>query len=457
MPKFVHQNWSSRLTFVLATTGAAVGLGNLWGFPFLAGENGGAAFVLIYLACVAVIALSIIIAEIAIGRMGQLSPIGTLEAVIKQQKASRAWKAIGYLSLAVPFVGFTFYSVVAGWALNYTIRSASGALAALNPETSSGLFGAYTADPVLSIGFQGLVIMATAFIVGRGLRRGIELATKIMMPGLFLILIGMMIYGMVAADFAGAFRFLFAPDFAGVTTKTVIVALGQAFFSIGVGVGFMITYGAYLPKSAHIPKSAATIAGIDTLVAILAGLAIFPIVFAAGLNPGEGPGLVFVTMPVAFGVMPLGQLVGTIFFLLLFVAAFTSTLGMLEPIVSTMEEKWQHKSRYALAFSAAIVIWAVGLAPALSASLLSDVRLLSFIPAFADQDVFTSFYFLTAVIMLPLNGFLIALFAGWVIKKSDFEKQLGFKSDALFNLWHFLLKFLAPLAVLTITYFGLVG
>ncbi len=457
MSKFVHQRWSSKLAFVLATTGAAVGLGNLWGFPFLAGENGGAAFVLIYLVCVAVIAIPIIIAEIAIGRMGQLSPIGTLDALIKAQKASNFWKAIGYLSLAVPFVGFTFYSVVAGWALNYSIRSATGTLAGLTPETSGGLFGNYTADPLLSVGLQGLVILATAFVIGRGLRRGIEWATKIMMPGLFLILVGMIIYGMVAADFAGAVKFLFAPDFSGVTTKTVMVALGQAFFSIGVGVGFMITYGAYLPKAADIPKSAATIAGIDTLVAIFAGLAIFPIVFAAGLNPGEGLGLVFITMPVAFGVMPLGQLVGTLFFLLLFVAAFTSTLGMLEPIVSTMEEKWQDKSRFVLAFGAAMVIWLVGLAPALSASVLSDVRPLSFIPALADRDVFTSFYFLTLVIMLPLNGFLIALFAGWVIKKSDFKKQLGFKSDWLFNAWHLLLKFLAPLAVLAITYFGLIG
>jgi NSS family neurotransmitter:Na+ symporter len=263
-------------------------------------------------------------------------------------------------------------------------------------------------------------------------------------------------YGYFEADFAGAVQFLFTPDFSAVSTKTVMIALGQAFFSVGVGVGFMITYGAYLPGEAKIPRLAGTIAGIDTLVALLAGLAIFPIVFASGLSPAEGPGLVFITMPVAFGAMPFGQVLGTLFFLLLFVAAFTSTLGMLEPIVSYMEEKWQ-KSRFVLAFSAALVIWAVGLMPALSGSLLSDVRLLGFIPALADRDVFSSFFFITFVIMIPLNAFLIALFAGWVIKPSFFKKELAFKSDFMFQTWRMLLKFVAPLAVLAITVFGLMG
>lgn len=457
MADLSQRTWSNRMVFVLATAGAAVGLGNLWGFPFLAGENGGAAFIIIYLACVALIALPIIIAEIALGRMGHLSPINTMKKLVKDHNASGIWKLIGFLSLAVPFVGFTFYSVVAGWALNYTIVTARGGLSGLTSDTSGAMFAGLNADPYLSIGFQGLVIIATAVVVGRGLKKGIEWATKIMMPGLFLMLLAIAAYNVVEADFIGAADFLFAPDFSAVTPKTVMIALGQAFFSIGVGVGFMITYGAYLPGVANIPKNASLIAGIDTLVALFAGLAIFPIVFASGLSPAEGPGLTFITMPVAFGTMAYGQIIGTVFFLLLFVAAFTSTLGMLEPIVSWMEEKWAESSRFLLSFAAAMVIWVVGIAPALSGSVLADVRPLAFIPALSDRDVFSSFFFLSAVIMLPLNGLLISLFSGWVIKKETFKKQLGMRNLALFELWHGLLKYAAPLAVLAITWFGLRG
>ena len=457
MADLSKRKWSSRLTFVLATAGAAVGLGNLWGFPFLAGENGGAAFIIIYLICVVLIALPIIIAEIAIGRMGHLSPIGTMRNLTRDLGVSKFWKSIGVMSLAVPFVGFTFYSVVAGWALNYTIRAASGELEGLTGETSKAMFGDLNADPIMTILFQGVIFLATAYVVGRGLKKGIEWATKIMMPALFVMLAGMALYGMLKADFAAAATFLFSPDFSVVTAKTVMIAMGQAFFSIGVGVGFMITYGAYLPGATNVPKSAAQIAGIDTMVAIFAGLAIFPIVFAAGQSPAEGPGLVFVTMPIAFGGMPFGQFIGTVFFLLLFVAAFTSTLGMLEPIVSYMEERWQKASRFMLAFSAVLVIWFVGIAPALSGSLLADVRPFFFIPALEDRDVFSSFYFLSAVIMLPISGFLISLFAGWVIKKETFRDQLGIKNEALFNIWHFLLKYLAPVAVVAITVFGMLG
>lgn len=456
MAKQIHQNWSSKLAFLLATTGAAVGLGNLWGFPFLAGENGGAAFIIIYISCVVLIGVPIITAEIAMGRMSHLSPIGTVREIIKTQGASKGWKVIGFLSLAVPFVGLAFYSVVAGYAIDYLIKALGDAFLGITSTRSGQMFGALEGDATRTILMQGVVILLTAFIVGAGLRRGIERTVKVMMPGLFVILLIMAGYGYFAADFAGAVQFLFTPDFSAVSTKTVMIALGQAFFSVGVGVGFMITYGAYLPGEAKIPRLAGAIAGIDTLVAILAGLAIFPIVFASGLSPAEGPGLVFITMPVAFGAMPFGQVLGILFFLLLFVAAFTSTLGMLEPIVSYMEEKWQ-KSRFVLAFSAALAIWAVGLMPALSGSLLSDVRLLGFIPALADRDVFSSFFFITFVIMIPLNAFLIALFAGWVIKPSFFKKELAFKSDFMFQTWRLLLKFIAPLAVLAIIVFGLMG
>lgn len=444
------------MTFVLATAGAAVGLGNLWRFPFITGENGGAAFILIYLACVFLIGVPIITAEITIGRMGHMSPIGAARAIIKRQKVSRFWMIVGYLSLAVPFFGFTYYSVVAGWSLNYAVEAGLGSFDGFSSEASGGFFTGFAAKPWHNILLQGLVILLTAYVVGRGLKNGIEKAVKIMMPALFLMLVLMMVYGMFSGGFGQAVDFLFTPDFSNITPKTFMLALGQAFFSVGVGVGFMMTYGAYLPAAADIPKSAVIIASVDTVVALLAGLAIFPIVFASGLSPAEGPGLVFITMPVAFGGMAFGAILGAMFFLLLFVAAFTSTIAMLEPIISYMEERFD-KARPILAFSAAALIWAVGIFPALSNGVLSDVRPLSFIAGLEERDIFGAFDFFVTSILIPVNALMISLFAGWVIHVTAFKKELNQTSDLAFAIWRVLIKFLAPLAVIAITVFGLMG
>lgn len=448
--------WSSKLTFVLATAGAAVGLGNLWRFPFITGENGGAAFILIYLACVFLIGVPIITAEITIGRMGHMSPIGAARAIIKRQKVSRFWMIVGYLSLAVPFFGFTYYSVVAGWSLNYAVEAGLGSFDGFSSQSSGTWFGAFAAKPWHNVLLQGLVIMVTAYVVGRGIKNGIEKAVKIMMPALFIMLVLMMVYGMFSGGFGQAVEFLFTPDFSEITATTFMLALGQAFFSVGVGVGFMMAYGAYLPAAADIPKNAVVIAGVDTLVAILAGLAIFPIVFASGLSPAQGPGLVFITMPVAFGGMAMGHIVGAVFFLLLFVAAFTSTIAMLEPIIAYMEERFD-RARPILAFSAAALIWAVGIFPALSNGVLADVRPLSFIAGLEERDIFGAFDFFVTSILIPVNALMISLFAGWVIHVTAFKKEMHQTPDLLFNTWRVLIKFLAPLAVLAITVFGLVG
>lgn len=450
------RTWSSKLTFVLATAGAAVGLGNLWRFPFITGENGGAAFILIYLVCVFLIGVPIITAEITIGRMGHMSPIGAARAIIKRQKVSRFWMIVGYLSLAVPFFGFTYYSVVAGWSLNYAVEAGLGSFDGFSSQSSGTWFKAFSAKPWHSILLQGLVILTTAYVVGRGIKNGIEKAVKIMMPALFIMLVLMMVYGMFSGGFGQAVEFLFTPDFSEITATTFMLALGQAFFSVGVGVGFMMTYGAYLPAAADIPKNAVVIAGVDTLVALLAGLAIFPIVFASGLSPSQGPGLVFITMPVAFGGMAFGSILGAVFFLLLFVAAFTSTIAMLEPIISYMEERFD-RARPILAFSAAALVWAVGIFPALSNGVLADIRPLEFIPALADRDIFGAFDFFVASILIPVNALMISLFAGWVIHVTAFKKEMHQTPDLLFATWRVLIKFLAPLAVLAITVFGLAG
>ena len=451
-----HSLWTSRWTFLFATAGAAVGLGNVWRFSFLTGQNGGAAFVLVYLAFVFVIGVPIIMAELAIGRMGQLSPIGSIKRIIQLHEASHFWQVIGKLSLVVPFIGFTFYSVVTGWTLYYAGQAITNAFKGVSSVEAQSLFEALTLSPLVTIILQGVVVVATAVIVGNGLRQGIERTTKIMVPGLGVILLLMVAYNVFAADMSSAIEFLFSPNFSELSVTSILLALGQAFFSVGVGVGFMMTYGAYLPKDISIPKAAFVIGSVDTGVALLAGLAIFPIVFATGLDPSEGPGLVFVTMPVAFSAMPFGYILGVTFFLLLFVAAYTTTIGMLEPVVAYLEERW-NRGRLALAIWAGLVIWLIGILPGLSDNVLADVRPLAFITGLADKSIFETFDFITASVLIPINAFLIALFAGWVVSVETFKSELGFRSDALFNVWIVLMRYMVPLAVLVITISGLLG
>ena len=456
MPMIKHSLWTSRWTFLFATAGAAVGLGNVWRFSFLTGQNGGAAFVLVYLAFVFVIGVPIIMAELAIGRMGQLSPIGSIKRIIQLQDASNFWQAIGKLSLVVPFIGFTFYSVVTGWTLYYAGQAITNAFKGVSSVEAQSLFKALTVSPMVTIMLQGVVVVATAVIVGKGLRQGIERTTKIMVPGLGVVLLLMVVYNVFAADMSSAIEFLFSPNFSELSGTSILLALGQAFFSVGVGVGFMMTYGAYLPKDISIPKAAFVIGSVDTGVALLAGLAIFPIVFATGLDPSEGPGLVFVTMPVAFSAMPFGYILGVTFFLLLFVAAYTTTIGMLEPVVAYLEERW-NRGRLALAIWAGLVIWLIGILPGLSDNVLADVRPLAFITSLADKSIFETFDFMTASVLIPINAFLIALFAGWVVSVEAFKRELGFRSHVLFNVWIALMRYVVPIAVLIITISGLLG
>ena len=458
MTSSVHQSWSSRNAFLLATAGAAVGLGNVWRFPFVTGQNGGAAFIVVYLVCVFLIGVPIIMAELAMGRMAQLSPIGAMRVLVQKEGASPFWKVIGFLSLAVPFMGFSYYSVVAGWSLFYTSSAIIGAFQEMTSAESQAMFQGLVASPVLNVVLQGVVLIATALIVGLGLRGGIERATKIMMPGLLIILVLMIGYNLFAADMGAALTFLFAPDFSKLTLTSVLVALGQAFFSVGVGVGFMMTYGAYLPRDVSLPRAAIVVAGIDTAIAILAGLAIFPIVFSAGLDPSEGPGLVFMTMPVAFGGMPLGHVLGILFFLLLVMAAFTTTLAMLEPMVSYLEERWR-SSRVVLSCGAGLVIWMSGIFPALSDNVLAGVTPITFIPALAEKSVFEVYDFVTASVLIPINGLLIAVFAGWIMTASALEDELAMGQDGMFSftLWRILIRYVAPFAVLVITVTGLMG
>ncbi len=440
--------WSSRWAFLLVSIGAAVGLGNIWRFPFIAGQNGGGAFVLAYIGFVFLIALPIMIAELIIGRRGHGSPIASLRKVTREEQASRLWRVIGWLSLLIPFVGLSYYSIVGGWAIDYMVVSASGAFTRASTENSAALFETVLNSPARMLLTQGAFILMTILIVRRGIQGGIEKAAEWMMPSLFLILVGLVGYGAVAGGFNAAWNFLFTPDFSKLTLPVLLMAMGQAFFSVAIGVGAIMTFSAYLPEDISLSRSAIIICSADTLVAILAGLAIFPIVFHHGLDPGEGPGLIFVTLPVGFGEMAAGRIIGTLFFILLFFAAFTTSIGMLEPVVSWLEE---HKGfrRRRVAWWSGLAAWAIGVPSVLSFNLLKDFHPVSSLKVLAGKGVFDLVDFTVANVMLPVNGLLIALFAAWTLREATRREEFG-SDGLLYRYWHFTVRYIAPLSVIFI-------
>ncbi|MFZ5607986.1 MAG: sodium-dependent transporter [Pseudomonadota bacterium] len=449
----VHEKWTSRWGFLFAAMGTAIGLGNLWRFPFIAGQYGGGAFVLVYLGFVFLLCMPIMIGELMIGRLGGGSALGSMRRLIAQAKASALWQAIGWLSLLIPFVGLSYYSVVAGWAFFYGAEAALGDFSGLDGTGSAALFARFTAQPAMMLLVHSLFMAATIFIVGRGVAAGIESAAKRLMPALFILLLGLVIYNIFAGGFGEAFAFLFTPDFGKLSRAGVMAAMGQAFFSVAIGAGAMMVFGAYLGPRESLPRSAAIIIGADTAIALLAGLAIFPILFANDLALASGPPLIFITLPVGFGQMPGGQGVGLVFFVLLFFAAFTTAIGMLEPVVCWLEERLSWR-RGALSLMAGGAAWALGVLPLLSYNLLQDLRPLAFMKALAAKSIFESFDFVIATLLLPVNGLLIALFAGWVIARQQSVNELRLGKTS-YGYWRIAVRVLAPIAVLAILWHGL--
>lgn len=442
-----HEVWSSQRAFLLAAIGSAVGLGNIWRFPYLAGENGGGAFVLIYILAVIAIAVPVIAAELMIGRRGRQSPVNTMRRLALDEGGSELWRYHGWLMLVIAVLASSFFSVVAGWTLAYVFKTASGAFAAAGAPESQAIFQAFLADPAAVVFWHGVFMALTVFIVSRGLLRGIERAIGLLMPALFVILIFLLIYAMVAGDFRSGLDFIFEPDFSKINPAAVLAAIGQAFVSVSVGVGVMMTYGAYLPKRFSIAKGAGIIAAADTGVALVAGLVVFSLVFAYGLAPDEGPGLIFVTLPIAFGQMPGGAAVGALFFVLLVAAALTSSIGLLEVVVSWLRETTGVR-RTTLTLAAGGVIWFFGIASALSFNLWSGIKPLSGLEPFADKNIFGSIEYLTANVMTPVSVLLITVFAGWQVARRSSRDELAIANGLVYRGWRFLIRYIAPLAVI---------
>jgi NSS family neurotransmitter:Na+ symporter len=444
--KSIHGQWSSRLAFILAATGSAVGLGNIWKFPYITGENGGGAFVLVYLLCIGMIGIPIMMAEIMIGRRGRQSPLNTMRALAAEAGASRHWQLLGWAGMLGGFLILSYYSVIAGWATAYVFRAASGLFAGQTADGIHSIFARLVDDPERMLAWHTIFMIMTMVVVARGVRGGLEAAVRVLMPALFILLLVLVGYAMNSGEFGEAAEFLFRPDFHRITAKGALIAMGHAFFTLSLGMGAIMVYGSYLPQSASIARSTIAVSLMDTLVALLAGLAIFPVVFANGLQPDTGPGLIFQTLPIAFGHMPGGVFFGTLFFILLVFAAWTSAISLIEPAVAWLVEN-HGQSRIHASVLAGVVTWLLGLVTVFSFNVWSGVTPLSAFAMFAHSTLFDLLDFLTANIMLPLGGLFIAVFAAWIMPREVTLEELALGDGSSYGLWRFLVRFITPLAV----------
>jgi len=434
--KSIHGTWKGRWTFILAAAGSAVGLGNIWKFPYMAGEYGGGAFVLIYLACILLIGVPIMVAEILIGRRGRSSPANSMSYLAGEAKTFPHWKSLGVMGAVAGLLILSFYSVAAGWAFSYIFEDFKGTSAQFyNDEFSN-----FLTNEVSLIFYHSAFIFLTIFVVAKGVIEGLEVWLNRLMPILFIILLLLCIYATQTGAFMQGVMYLFEPDFSKITPTVILAALGQAFFTLSLGMGAIMAYGAYMPSDQNIAPTALSVAMLDTGVAILAGIAIFPVVFANGLEPSSGPGLVFVTLPWAFVNMPLGIIFGKLFFILLSIAALSSAISLLEPGVAWIVESLKI-SRLKAAVGLGLVAWILGIFSALSFDLLSEYTFI------AGKNFFDSMDFLSNQILLPLGGIFIAIFVGWVMKPKHVLSELGLQRGFFLNTWFFLLKYIAPVVV----------
>lgn len=439
----MHGMWSSRLAFILAAAGSAVGLGNIWRFPYLTSDNGGGAFVLIYLGCIALVGLPLMWAEIALGRHGRMSPINTLMKLTREGGHSGAWGIIGWIGIIAAVLILSFYSVIGGWTLHYAWMYVTQLFGAAPITDPGATFGAMLGSPGTLLFWHSVFMGLTVGVVALGVEKGLERAVTVLMPLLFVLLLILFGYAMTTGKVGQAFSFLFVADWSEVHGSTFLAALGQAFFSLSLGMCTMMTYGAYLPNNISIPRVGVAVAAMDTSVALLAGLAIFPIVFAFGLDPaGGGPGLIFTSLPLAFNDMPLGIPYAIAFFVLLAVAAWTSSISLLEPPAAYAIERLGMSRRKA-AILVAIGIWVFGIITVLSFNVWSHIRVFG-------RDLQGAIEFVASDLFLPVGGMLIALFTGWALRQSIVREEMSGLSNGMYQVWLWLLRLVVPALVLVV-------
>ena len=438
--------WIGKWTFILAAAGSAVGLGNIWGFPYKAGTNGGGAFVLIYLGCILMIGLPIMMAEIIIGRRARKSPVNAMKNGAIESGASPKWQIVGWGGLLSGILILSFYSVLAGICINYI------GIAAM-PNTDISSFEQYaqvTGSPSTLFFWHSIFIGMNIAIIASGVIAGIERMVRLLMPMLFILMIVMLINAMINGDFNAGLAYLFTPDFSKVSPETFLSAMGQAFFSLSLGMGSIMCYGSYMRKSEDIFKTSLTVASLDTLIAILAGLAIFPMIFAYGMEPQQGTGLVFKSLLTIFIEMPLGNIIGPAFFMLLSIAALSSAISLLEPSVAYFEEN-KIVSRSAAAIILGLIIWFVGIGSILSMNSWENEYFLG------ERNFMDSIIYLTFNILMPLGGMLVAIFAGWFFKPQLAMEELSAANINIFRTWRFFIKYISPVLVAAVFVYQLLG
>ena len=447
--------WSSRMAFILAATGSAVGLGNIWKFPYVTGQYGGGAFVLVYLLCIAIVGIPIMMAEVYIGRSGRHNPITSFRLVAERNLASPVWRISAIVGVLAAFIILSFYSVIGGWAASYVGHAAMGDFTGQSAEAIGELFGGLLASPVTLLIWHTIFMALVIFVVARGLKSGLERAVTILMPALFVLLLVAVGYATTTGHFGAAVAFLFTPDFGALTMDGVLVALGHAFFTLSLGMAIMMAYGSYLGDDVSVGRTAVTVSIMDTVVALMAGLAIFPVVFANGLEAGAGPGLIFQTLPLAFGQMPMGSIFGALFFVLLLFAAWTSAISLLEPVVEWLEDKLI-VGRVGSTVVVGVACWLLGIASILSLNEWSGFAPLGMFERFEGNTIFDLLDFFTANVMLPLSGLLTALFVGWCVAKESLQSNLAL-SGGSFALWYNLVRFVTPVAVAIVFVYNLMS
>ena len=446
--KGMHGAWSSRWTFVLAATGSAVGLGNIWKFPYIVGENGGGAFVLVYLLCILMVGLPVMIAEVMLGRRGRQSPINTMRYLTGQAGLDGAWNAIGWLGVIAGLMILSYYAVIAGWALHYIGHMASGAFQGVTAEQAGSIFNELLADKDTLIFWQTIFLLLTVIVVTGGVTKGLGVAVRILMPLLFVLLLVLLVFSYQSGNFARGLSFLFSFNYEALTWDGVLEAMGHAFFTLSLGMGAIMAYGAYMPEHARIGRTVLAVGFLDTLVALVAGLAIFPIVFAnPTIEPSSGPGLMFVSLPVVFGNMPGGLLFGSLFFVLVTLAAWSSAISLIEPAVAYLVES-RNFHRITANLLLGLIAWVVGLGTVLSFNIWSESRIAGF-------NFFEFMDFLTSSVMLPLTGLFIAIFVGWIMRPQAVREELSDESDKVFYRWHWVVRYISPLAISVVFVMGI--
>ena len=431
--------WRNRWTFMLATAGSAIGLGNIWKLPYMIGVNGGSAFVLVFIASIFFVGIPLMMTEILLGRRAQKTPLDGIESLALEAKASRHWRYLGGMGMLTGLLILSFYSVIGGWVLSFISTAANGNFVGISGEQSTENFNQLLASPFTLLFWHTVFMVMTMGVVARGVNSGLEKANNILIPALFAILLILLGYSMSVGDMQSAYQFMFSPDFSKITPVAVLSALGHAFFSLSLGMGAVMVYGSYLQRDVSIARASIYIALADTMLGLVIGLAIYALVFANQLTPNAGPGLIFQTLPIAFGQMPGGSLIATLFFILVAFAAWTSAISLVEPTVAWVVENTDITRKTATT-TLGIIIWLLGISVVLSFNEWQDVTIVFGLNIFETLDK------LTSTILLPLGGLLIAIFAGYFMKKDHVQEELNLQHRP-FKIWILMNNLIAPIGI----------